>query len=46
MAQIHRIFLPHFYSFAIESYLYEADFSVKNVTFKPSYNWFKIEILL
>ena len=41
-------FLPHFFSFAIESYLYETDFTIgfsKNITFKSSYNWFKLDIL-
>ena len=36
------------FSFEIESYIYETDFtlgSVKNITFKSSYNWFKIDIL-
>ena len=43
------IFLPHFFSFAIESYINETDLhlvSVKNITFKSSYNnWFTIDIL-
>ena len=43
MAQIYIYFLPHFFSFAIESYIYETDFtlSVKNRTFTSSYNWYK-----
>ena len=28
MAQISRHFLPHFFSFVIESYLYETDFTL------------------
>ena len=28
MAQISRHFLPHFFSFAIESYIYETDFTL------------------
>ena len=44
------IFYPIFFSFAIESYvhIYKTDFclvSAKNITFKSSYNWFKIYIL-
>ena len=38
------IFLPHFFLFAIESYIYEADLrlvSVKNINFESSYNCFK-----
>merc|ERR1711978_882168 len=39
MAQISIYFLPHFFSFAIESYIYETDFtlSVKNRFFMSSY---------
>ena len=47
MAKISRHFLPHFFSFAIESYIDETDLhlvSVKNITFKSSSNWFKIDI--
>ena len=45
--KISRHFLPHFFSFAIESFIYDTDFtqglSQKN-TFNSSYNWFKIDI--
>ena len=44
MAKFPDIFLPHFFSFAIESYIYETDFTLKNITFKSSYNWFIIDI--
>merc|ERR1712214_6516 len=44
MAQISRHFLPHFFSFAIESYIYETDFTLQKITFKSSYNCFKIDI--
>ena len=44
MAKFPDIFLPHFFSFAIESYIYETDLHFKNITFKSSYNWFKIDI--
>ena len=43
MAKFPDIFLPHFF-FAIESYIYETDFTLQNITFKSSYNWFKIDI--
>ena len=33
MAQISRHFLPHFFSFAIESYIYETDFTLKKYHF-------------
>ena len=40
-------FLPHSFSFAIESYLYETDFtpgpSQIYYSYKSSYNWFKID---
>ena len=43
----HPFFTPLF-SFEIESLLYETDFilglTVKNITFKSTYNWFKIDI--
>ena len=48
MALISIHFLPHFFSFAIQSYLYEIDFTlgpIKKNIFKSSYNWFKIDIL-
>ena len=32
------------FSFAIESYIYETDFTLLKITFKSSYNWFKIDI--
>ena len=32
-AQISRNFLPHFFSFAIESYIYEMDFTLKKYHF-------------
>ena len=35
-------FYPTF--FAIEYYIYETDFTLQNITFKSSYNWFKIDI--
>ena len=41
---ISRHFLPRFFSYAIESYIYKTDFTLKNITFKSSYNWFKIDI--
>ena len=44
MALFPTYFLPHFFSFAIESYIY-THVSVKNIPFKSSYNWFKIDIL-
>ena len=37
------IFLLHFFSFAIESYIYETDITLQKITFKSS-NWFKIDI--
>ena len=43
MALFPTYFLPHFFSFAIESYIY-THVSVKNITFKSSYNWFIIDI--
>ena len=33
MAQISRHFLPHFFSFAIESYIYETDFTLQKYHF-------------
>ena len=33
MAQIARHFLPHFFSFAIESYIYETDFTLQKYHF-------------
>ena len=46
MALISIHFLPHFFSFAIESYMKQILHlvSVKNITFKSSYNWSKIDI--
>ena len=44
MAKFPDIFSPHFFSFATESYIYETDFTLQNITFKSSYNWFKIDI--
>ena len=47
MVIISRHFLPHFFSFAIDSYIDETDFTLglsQNITFKSSYNWFKIDI--
>ena len=45
MAQISRHFFTPLFFFAIESYIYETDFTLpKNITFKSSYNWFKIDI--
>ena len=41
-------FLPPFFSFAIESYIYETHFTLDishKYHFKSSYNWFKIDIL-
>ena len=40
-----RTIIIHLLTFAFESYIYETDFTVKNITFKSSYNWFKIVIL-
>ena len=37
MEKISRHFYPTFFSFAIESYIYETDFTLKNITFKSSY---------
>ena len=39
--------LPHFFSFAIDSYIDETDFTLglsQKITFKSSYKWFKIDI--
>ena len=33
MAEISRHFLPHFFSFAIEAYIYETDFTLKKYHF-------------
>ena len=44
MAQISRHFFTPLFSFAIESYIYETDFTLQNITFKSSYNWLKIDI--
>ena len=50
MALISTHFLPHFFAFAIESYFLTYMkrilhlVSVKSITFKSSYNWFKIDI--
>merc|ERR1711928_1066 len=44
MAKFSDIFLPHFFSFAIESYIYETDFTLQKYHFKSSYSWFKIDI--
>ena len=41
-------FSPHLFSFAIESYIYETDFTLglsQKYHFKSSYKWFKIHIL-
>ena len=40
-------FSTQLFSFTIESYIYETDFTLglsQNITFKSSYNWFKIDI--
>ena len=46
---ISRPFSTPLFSFAIESYIYMKQIlhlvSVKNITFKSSHNWFKIDIL-
>ena len=44
MAQNSGHFLPHFFSFAIESYYMKQILHLKNIAFRSSYNWFKIDI--
>ena len=39
-----QTFFSPFFSFAIEYYIYETDFTLQKYHFKSSYNWFKIDI--
>ena len=44
MAKISRHFFTPLFSFAIEYYIYETDYTLQKYHFKSSYNWFKIDI--
>ena len=44
MAQISRHFLPHFFLLQLNPTYMKRILHLKNITFKSSYNWFKIDI--